>query len=70
MTANQYRALLETLGLTQGRAALVLGVDERTSRKWALGERPVSDTAATFLTYLVATRNTPAFARLMKGVGL
>jgi hypothetical protein len=65
MTANQYRATIETLGLTQVGAARILGVDERTSRKWALGERPVPATVSGFLTYLCETRRTPAFARLM-----
>jgi hypothetical protein len=40
-------------------------VDARTSRKWALGERPISPTAAAFLKYLWATRSTDAFDRLL-----
>jgi DNA-binding transcriptional regulator YiaG len=66
MTKNQYRAMLERLELTQAAAAAVLGVDARTSRKWANGERPVDETAARFLTYLANTQNTSAFALLMK----
>jgi DNA-binding transcriptional regulator YiaG len=68
MTRNQYRAILERLELTQSAAANVLGVDPRTSRKWANGERPVDETAARFLNYLADTQNTDAFAELMKGV--
>jgi plasmid maintenance system antidote protein VapI len=66
MTRNQYRAAIERLELTQAAAAKVLGVDPRTSRKWANGERPVDETAARFLNYLGDTQNTTAFDRLMK----
>ena len=41
MDANAYRAQLARLGLTQQRAAQVLGVDARTSRRYALNERPI-----------------------------
>jgi plasmid maintenance system antidote protein VapI len=66
MTRNQYRAAIERLELTQAAAAKVLGVDPRTSRKWANGERPVDETAARFLNYLGETQNTQAFDQLMK----
>ena len=35
MNANQYRAALAKLGLTQVGAARLLGVDPKTSRNWA-----------------------------------
>jgi len=35
MTANQYRAALDRLGLTQVGAARLLGVNEVTGRRWA-----------------------------------
>jgi len=35
MTANQYRAAIEKLGLSQRKAGPFFGVDERTSRRWA-----------------------------------
>ena len=68
MTADQYRDAIARLNLTQGAAAKLLGVDPRTSRKWALDEAPVPGSVAGWLDYLWATRNTPAFARLMKQV--
>jgi len=37
MTANEYRAALARLGLTQGAAARLLGVEPRTSERWACG---------------------------------
>ena len=41
MDANGYRAQLGRLGLTQGAGARLVGVDARSSRRWALGEIPV-----------------------------
>ncbi len=41
MDATDYRDQIGRLGLTQGGAARLLGVDARTSRRWALGEVPV-----------------------------
>ena len=41
MTAAEYRAALSRLGLTQGGAATLLGVDARTSRRWACGESDI-----------------------------
>lgn len=58
MTADEYRASIETLGLSQVAAAKLLGVDDRTSRRWATGERDVPPPAARFLRYLIATRKT------------
>lgn len=40
MTADQYRSAIEAIGLSQRSAAKFLGVTERTSRRWALGEMP------------------------------
>ena len=55
MTANQYRAALERLELTQVGAARLLGVGERTSRRWA-EEGNVSSTAAIVLRAMLAGR--------------
>ena len=41
MTANQYREALAALGMTQVGASKVLGINERTSRRFALdGDLP------------------------------
>lgn len=58
MTPDQYRATIDKLGLSQVAAARLLGVDERTSRRWANGERDVPAPAVRFLQYLIATRKT------------
>ena len=41
MTHTQFRNALRGLDLTQQGAAKLLGLDERTTRRWALGERAV-----------------------------
>jgi hypothetical protein len=57
MSAAQYQKALDTLGLSQRRAALhLLNCEERTSRHWALGTRPVPNTVANFLRYLIASK--------------
>jgi DNA-binding transcriptional regulator YiaG len=38
MKTPEYRAALKKLALTQVNAAQMLGVADRTSRRWALGE--------------------------------
>lgn len=49
MTPDALRALLSRLSLTQGQAARLLGVDARTMRKWACGERSMSEPACRLL---------------------
>lgn len=58
MTANQYRAALAKLGLSQREAGRLLEVDERTSRRWALDERAIPQMAAILLRLLVAGKVT------------
>jgi hypothetical protein len=59
MTANQYKAAIDRLGLTQVGAARFLGVDERTSRRWIADERPVPEPVARFLRFMIAAKVTP-----------
>jgi hypothetical protein len=46
MTANEYRAALARFGLTQTGAARLFRADERTSRRWASGDRAVPPTVS------------------------
>lgn len=62
MTADEYRETLEALGLTQGGGARLLGVDDRTSRRWACGEREIPPPAERFLRYLMATGRSGEYA--------
>ena len=59
MTANQFRTALDRLKLSQLGAARLLGVDGRTARRWALGERAIPTVAAILLRLLVAGKITP-----------
>ncbi len=59
MTATEYRETIAALGLSQVGAARLLGVDERTSRRWTSGERDIPAPAARFLRFLVAAKIKP-----------
>lgn len=59
MTSDEYRTTIAALGLTQVGAARFLGVDERTSRKWAAGERDIPPPVERFLRFLVAAKIKP-----------
>lgn len=52
MSAADYRDALQRLGLTQAAAARLIGVDARTSQKWALGERRVPSAVIKLLAYI------------------
>lgn len=56
MTANQYRAALAKLGLSQVGAARLFGVNDVTSRRWA--KSGVSGTVAILLRLLLAKKIT------------
>jgi DNA-binding transcriptional regulator YiaG len=62
MTPDEYREAIERLDLSQVGAARLLGVDERTSRRWAIGERPIPGPAERFLRYLIATGRSGEYA--------
>jgi DNA-binding transcriptional regulator YiaG len=56
MTPDEYREAIAGLGLSQIAAARLLGVDARTSRRWASGDRDIPPPAVRFLRYLIARR--------------
>jgi len=58
MTPNQFRTAIDRLGLSQARAAGLVGADPRTGRRWALGERPVPECVAILLRLLLAKKIT------------
>ncbi len=49
MTKDEYRTSIARLGLSQVKAGEMLGVNPRTSRRWALGEAPVPQAVALLL---------------------
>jgi DNA-binding transcriptional regulator YiaG len=60
MTPDEYRFAIGHLGLTQAAAAHLLGVDARTSRRWACGERDIPAPAERFLRFLILAEIDPA----------
>lgn len=54
MKKKRYRSILEELELSQQAAADFLGVDERTCRRWALGEMPPPRAVALLLELMVS----------------
>ena len=60
MTANQYRAALAALGLSQARAAIFFGVSSRTSQGYALGEYPVPEAIAKLLQLMIRLKIAPS----------
>lgn len=58
MTANQFRAALKRLGLSQAGAARLVGADPRTGRRWALDERAIPECVAILLRLLIAGKIT------------
>jgi len=65
MSGEQFQRALVDLGITAARdkgAAALLGVDERTARRWANNERDVPAPVARFLRYLLATEKSADFA--------
>lgn len=58
MTAKQFQAAIDRLGLSQVGAAKLLGADPRTARRWALGERSVPEPVAILLRLMLAGKIT------------
>lgn len=53
MTPTDLRATITRLGLSQVGAAKVLGIDDRTMRRWIAGEREISPPAILALRMMV-----------------
>jgi DNA-binding transcriptional regulator YiaG len=58
MTANQFRAALDRLELSQIEAARLFKANGRTARRWALGERSVPEPVAILLRLMLAGKLT------------
>jgi DNA-binding transcriptional regulator YiaG len=58
MTANQFRAALDRLELSQLEAARLFNANGRTARRWALGERSVPEPVAILLRLMLAGKLT------------
>jgi len=53
VTPRQYADAIDRLGLSQRAAGRFLGVDERTSRRWVLGESAIPESAAKLLRLMI-----------------
>ena len=63
MDANDHHAAIGRLELSQGGAARLIGVNARTSRRWALGDVPLPEPGVRLLCTcerFAALRNRPA----------
>jgi len=60
MTANQFRTALDRLKLSQLGAARLFQSNERTVRRWAIGERSVPITVGIMLKLMLAGKITAA----------
>src|SRR6266436_1390227 len=65
----EYRELLMLLDISQSEASAILGVNERTSRRWASGDRPFSGPPQHFLRFLARSKISPAEAMRILAVG-
>jgi len=53
MTADEYRAALDKLGINQQAASRFFGVGARTSRRWVAGEARIPNPVAMLLQLMV-----------------
>ena len=59
MTAAQYGAAIERLGLTQRAAGAFLGIDERQSRRWIAGDARIPESVAKLLRLMIRLKLYP-----------
>jgi DNA-binding transcriptional regulator YiaG len=59
MSAEEFVDLLGALKLSQNAAARLLGVNERTVRRWAAGDTPILPVAARFVRFLARAKISP-----------
>ena len=58
MHKKEYRDLIDELGLSQARIAIILDIAERTSRRYALGVSPIPNPVAILLRAMAADKLT------------
>lgn len=59
MKHEEYRSIIEKLGLTQVAAGEFLDIGERTSRRYALGESPIPGPVAILLRNIIKQKLAP-----------
>ena len=63
MTANQYKAAIKQLGLSQVAAGRWLGISPRQSQSYAIGEYPVPEPTAKLLRLCISQKLDPKEVR-------
>ena len=59
MTSKQYRKAIESLGLSQQKAAHWLGISPRTSQNYALGQTRIPEPVAKLLRLVIKLKLKP-----------
>jgi DNA-binding transcriptional regulator YiaG len=63
MTAEEFRAAIDEIGLSQVQAARMLNANERTARRWASGEIDIPTPVAIVLRLMLRYRISPRTVR-------
>lgn len=67
MDSDQFRAAMESLGLSQVEASRFLHIEDRTIRRWLKGDRNVPFAVAALLTLMLEKGISVAVLRRMMG---
>ncbi len=59
MTPDEFKSAIETLGYSQVSISRLFGVNDRTGRRWASGDVPIPEAAATSLRLMLMSGLTP-----------
>jgi DNA-binding transcriptional regulator YiaG len=59
MTTDDFNAVLDKLSLSSTAAARLLGINDRTARRWTSGAAPIPAPAARFLRFLARAKISP-----------
>ncbi|MBY5442747.1 hypothetical protein HFO93_04505 [Rhizobium leguminosarum] len=59
MTADEFKASINTLGYSQVSISRLFGVNDRTGRRWASGEVPIPEAASTCIKLMMISGLTP-----------
>jgi DNA-binding transcriptional regulator YiaG len=69
MTHEQFRSAIEELGLSQVAVARLLGVNDRTARRWAAGDLDIPQPVEIVLSLMIEYEITPDDVAALIGAG-
>jgi DNA-binding transcriptional regulator YiaG len=61
MSPEEFAEVLDQLGLSQSAVARLMGVNDRTARRWGKGTSPIQPPVARFLRFLDRAQISPVF---------